>query len=102
LIVEYGFCIENNRYDFYRFKRIDLDDVKKALKERGYEKIIADPSLIQKNLDKLKLKEAIRCDLKLSGLHRDILRLIRSCLKSPANEAAVLDTYRYLIELKLT
>jgi hypothetical protein len=44
LIVEYGFCIENNRYDFYRFKRIDLDDVKKALKERGYEKIIADPS----------------------------------------------------------
>jgi hypothetical protein len=32
LIVEYGFCIPENRYDFYRLKKLDITDVIQTMK----------------------------------------------------------------------
>jgi hypothetical protein len=55
------------------------------------------------NLSSYKMKDAIRVDLKLSGLHRDLLRLIRSALKpsqyqpSHAPESLVLKIYRAIL-----
>ena len=31
LIVEYGFCIPENRYDFYRYKKLEVKDVIQAM-----------------------------------------------------------------------
>lgn len=81
LIVEYGFALPENRYDFFRMKRVSLKEVKAAAEEVGLSSCLASDEDTQINLLQLKLKDTIRCDLKLSGLHRDLLRLIRCSLK---------------------
>lgn len=48
------------------------------------------------------MKESIQVDLKLSGLHRDLLRLIRCCLADPLNEINVLKIYQYFCQERLS
>ena len=102
LIVEYGFALPDNRYDFFRFKGISLEKIRKAAQDLGLQNSLASDEDTIINLKNLKLKDTIRCDLKLSGLHRDFLRLIRSSLKpnpqrpKHAPESEVLQIYRNL------
>ncbi len=81
MIVEYGFALPDNRYDFFRLKRVNLEDIRKAASDLDLLHNLASPADTEINLLNLKLKDTIRCDLKLSGLHRDLLRLIRCSLK---------------------
>ena len=37
LIVEYGFCIADNRYDFYRYKKLEVKDVIQTMNKMGYQ-----------------------------------------------------------------
>jgi hypothetical protein len=82
LIIEYGFTLPDNRYDFFRMKRVSAEDVRRAAETFGLGGALASPEDTEINLANLKLKDTIRCDLKLSGLHRDLIRLIRCSLKS--------------------
>ena len=46
------------------------------------------------------MKDCIRADLKLTGIHRDVLRLIRACLPSTQDDRDVLKVYRKFCELR--
>ena len=81
LLIEYGFTLLENRYDFVRFKKITLDDVLQTCDELGLSDLKAGKDEAEVNLGSYKLKSEIRVDLKLSGLHRDLLNLIRASLK---------------------
>jgi hypothetical protein len=78
LLIEYGFTQADNRYDFVRFKGITIDKVVAKVRELGISVVELEES--RRRLDEIKMKEILRCDLKLSGLHRDLLRLIRAAL----------------------
>lgn len=67
LLVEYGFAIPNNCYDFFRVNNVTISDFE--LSQRPF---------FQHNLDALNLKDTLRADLKIMGLHRDVLKLIRA------------------------
>lgn len=84
-MIEYGFTIPDNRYDFVRIKDITkeqiLQVIKNELSGKGHDgQVVEDTESIMKNLEKYKMKDRIRIDLKVSGVHRDLIRLIRACL----------------------
>jgi hypothetical protein len=81
LLIEYGFTIPENRYDFVRMKKLTVNDIFKACDELGLSHAKALPDEAEVNLATIKMNPEIRVDLKLSGLHRDLLRLIRCSLK---------------------
>jgi hypothetical protein len=81
LLIEYGFTIPDNRYDFVRFTGLKVQDVMQACDEIGLGSAKASADEAEINLAALKMKSEIRVDLKFSGLHRDLLRLIRASLK---------------------
>lgn len=72
-MVEYGFAIPDNRFDFFRRSNLtlatfygDLMVVSPAIRAKFDEK-----------LDNLGMKDTLKADLKTMGLHRDVLKLIR-------------------------
>ncbi len=67
MLVEYGFAIPNNCYDFYRVNNVTIQDFS-ANELPSY----------RKNLEELNLKDTLRADLKIMGLHRDVLKMIRA------------------------
>lgn len=79
LIVEYGFAQENNRYDFVRLNGIGWDKLRDVARDIGVETVRDDD--VKERLKSIKMKEVIRCDLKLSGLHRDLLKMIRCIVR---------------------
>ena len=81
LLVEYGFTIANNRYDFLRFSNLKVEDICK-FKHPLYEEKIAEHNL----------KLEIRADLKIIGLNRDVLRMIRC--NTDGDEIQVLKFYQ--------
>ena len=74
LLQEYGFTTKDNPFDFVRKVGVTIETVlgseceSSAVLKSAYEKQLA----------KLNLKEKIQVDLKLAGLNRDLLKLIRS------------------------
>ena len=83
LLTEYGFAIPNNRYDFVRRSNLtlatfygDLMVVSPAVKARFEEKLL-----------ELGMKDTLQADLKLMGLHRDVLKLLRFFEKAKAQES---------------
>lgn len=78
LLVEYGFAVRFNEYDFFRVNNVQISDF---------------TSEVSPNFDSnLKsLKPVIRADLKQLTLHLDVLALIRA---NEANEILVLTLYR--------
>lgn len=66
LLVEYGFTIANNRYDFVRVNNLKVEDICKYKHP-----------LYDQRINELNLKSAIRADLKIIGLNRDVLKMIR-------------------------
>lgn len=56
-----------NNYDYYRVNNVTIKDFS------DYEI----PSYRQ-NLEALNLKDTLRADLKIMGLHRDVLKMIRA------------------------
>ena len=66
LLVEYGFAIANNRYDFLRVCDLQVEEICKFRHP-----------LYSERLAEHNLKPVIRADLKIIGLHRDVLRMIR-------------------------
>ena len=81
LLVEYGFAIPENRYDFVRRSDLtiktfygDLMQVSAPMRAKFEEK-----------LNQLGLKETLQADLKLKGLHRDVLKLLR-CFEQAKRE----------------
>jgi hypothetical protein len=65
-LVEYGFAVPENKYDFFR---VSDTDIKTFFSSEHPE--------YQTRLEKLNLKTKIRADLKEMGLHRDVLKMIR-------------------------
>ena len=87
LLIEYGFTVPDNRFDFVRIKDINIERVKRAANDIGLsDKVVLPIEDIKKNLAKYRMKDTIRVDLKLSGLHRDLLRLLRSCLLTTTDD----------------
>ena len=73
LLVEYGFAIPDNRFDFYRRSNLTLSTFYGDL-------MVVSPAIRAKfdeNLDNLGLKDTLEADLKTMGPHRDVLKLIR-------------------------
>ena len=72
LMIEYGFACRNNCYDFYRaeLKTYDFSHEQSMLEE-----------LLRKN----RMKSNITCDLKKSGLHKDMLVFMR-CVKTKQSQ----------------
>ena len=77
LLVEYGFAIKHNKYDYVRHKDITIKTFfpdsemtdEQALK---FEELLAE----------LRLKDRLQADLKSTALHRDVLKLIRCFVKA--------------------
>jgi hypothetical protein len=67
LLVEYGFAIPNNCYDFYRVNNITIADFSET-----------ELPSYRANLEAINLKDTLRADLKIMGLHRDVLKMIRA------------------------
>jgi len=67
LLVEYGFAIPMNNYDFYRVNNVTIAD-------------FCDTEIptYRGNLETINLKYTLRADLKIMGLHRDVLKMIRA------------------------
>ncbi len=73
LLVEYGFAIPDNRYDFVRRSNLNVQSFYGEL-------MFVSPDVKAKfdeNLAELALKSTLQADLKLMGLHRDVLKLLR-------------------------
>lgn len=66
-MIEYGFAIPNNCYDYYRVNNVQIGDF-----------CDVEIPAYHSNLDALNLKESLRADLKIMGLHRDVLKMIRA------------------------
>ncbi|CDW87774.1 UNKNOWN [Stylonychia lemnae] len=114
LIIEYGFTLPNNRYDFVRPELITIDSVVNLMNE-----VHTDHQLYHTNLNefiirdtlrnKYKLKDKIRVDIKLSGLHRDLLRYLRCFFSpnyktnklSPHQEVQTLELYKTMMQNRL-
>ena len=71
LLVEYGFAIAHNQYDFLRVNNVQITDFCDQVSDT-----------FQQRLDEYNLKACLRADLKIISLHRDILKLIRANLPS--------------------
>lgn len=74
LLVEYGFALPNNPYDFFRVNNVTLQTF-------GLQPC----AVFESRLKQLNLKETIRADLKDMGLHRDVLKLLRSNFTEPTD-----------------
>lgn len=108
LIVEYGFTLPNNRYDFVRTDLISYQTLVKHSQGILSDKQLPSKLEFEKRLLlQHKLKSEIRADLKGSGLHRDVLKCIR-CLVTDGQgkiswreECQALGIYKSLIEERL-
>ena len=72
-MVEYGFAIPDNRYDFVRRSNLNLASFYGEL-------MSVSPDVkakFEQKLNENNLKDTLQADLKLMGLHRDVLRLLR-------------------------
>ena len=74
LLVEYGFTIKSNRYDFVRVKDVCIEDFYADWEDQD-ESL---KSMYSQNMEKYWLKDRVRADLKLVSVHRDVLKLIRA------------------------
>lgn len=79
LLIEYGFAIKNNRYDYLRVKNIDIPSLIKEHKLDLSPKIRED---FEEKLDDLNLKSELQADLKTASLHRDVLKLLRAYVQA--------------------
>ena len=80
-MVEYGFAIKDNQYDFVRRKNLTVD--------RFYPGRAVDGKVDELFADKLmalNLKPQLQADLKQVALHRDVLKLLR-CYAAAKYEA---------------
>ena len=77
LLVEYGFCIANNVYDFVRVKGIDVATFYPKTKDNKAFISKVEAALSQN----FNMKGSLQADLKESFLHRDVMRLIRQTIR---------------------
>ena len=78
-MVEYGFCIPDNPFDFVRLDNVSIETFKEGP---------AESSDFLLNLDIMNMKQVIRADLKHAGLNRDVLKLLRAdCTPEPSLSA---------------
>ena len=95
LLVRYGFAVPRNPFDFVRRSNITI--------QTFIEEPIADPALktlFDAKLAELGMKDTLQADLKASGVHRDVLALIR-CYEEAAAEAAGQEVELFSIETKV-
>ena len=73
LLVEYGFTILNNQYDFVRRKKITIETflqtepIQEEVRQRYEERLAL-----------LNMKEELQLDLKINAVHRDALKMLRA------------------------
>ena len=73
MLVEYGFTISNNQYDFLRRKKVTIEtfhpteQIQDEIRERYKER-----------LAHLNMKEVLQLDLKINAVHRDALKMLRA------------------------
>ena len=80
-MVEYGFAIKDNQYDFVRRKNLTVDTFYPGRAVDGkVDELFAD------KLMALNLKPQLQADLKQVALHRDVLKLLR-CYAAAKYEA---------------
>ena len=93
--MRYGFAVPRNPFDFVRRSNITI--------ETFIEEPIADPAvktLFDAKLAEFNMKDTLQADLKASGLHRDVLTLIR-CYVEASAEAAGQEVELLSIETKV-
>ena len=93
LLVEYGFAIPENRYDFVRRSNLTLATFYGDL-------MVISPAVrakLEEKLDAIAMKDVLQADLKQMGLHRDVLKLLR-CFEQAKAEVAGRDTQWHEIE----
>ena len=79
LLVEYGFAIKNNKYDFVRHKNISISNFYPELKTEPMNEEVA--LNYENELENLWLKPILQADLKSAAVHRDVLKLLRCYVK---------------------
>ena len=110
LLLEYGFTIPENRYDFVRFPFLSwssLSDALSRVKSQSADHItgIVMAEEFGKALRKrYRMKEKIRVELKFSGFHRDLIRFLRVFLRAQTlqDELLVVQVYRELVQARLS
>jgi len=88
LLMEYGFSLENNKYDYFRLD-LSLEECSNVANENK-----------STNLEKIHMKPNIRVDLKATALHKDLLLYLRSIYEDKS-DALILTPQSKEVEIKI-